>query len=133
MTVKVLSKDDIIQANDLPREFVEVPEWGGGVWVYGLSGTMRDAYELMVIGKADSDRTVNLRNFRARFCALVMRGEDGNQLFSDKEAHELGKKYGKVLDRIKDIGERLSGIGAEEVEELEGNSDADPSDDSTSD
>ncbi len=41
----LLTKDDILGADDLATEDVEVPEWGGCVRVRALTGTERDAFE----------------------------------------------------------------------------------------
>ena len=42
--MNILSKDAILAADDLPRETVHVPEWGGDVYVRTMSGTDRDAF-----------------------------------------------------------------------------------------
>ena len=41
----VLSKEQILQADDLKTETVEVPEWGGDVLLRELRGRERDAFE----------------------------------------------------------------------------------------
>ena len=39
-----LSRDAILQREDIKTEDVEVPEWGGTVRVRGMSGVQRDAF-----------------------------------------------------------------------------------------
>lgn len=51
----LLSKTDILCANDLQTEDVEVSEWGGAVRVRSFTGRERDAFEA----------SVNLRAHRA--------------------------------------------------------------------
>ena len=61
-----LSADDILNADDLPREPVEVPEWGGTVLVQGMSGTDRDRFEAAMLNKesrrAENETWMNLRD-----------------------------------------------------------------------
>jgi len=40
-----LNKEQILRADDLKTEEVDVPEWGGSVRVRVLTGTERDAFE----------------------------------------------------------------------------------------
>ena len=40
-----LTRDAILEAEDIETEEVAVPEWGGNVLVRGLSGTQRDIWE----------------------------------------------------------------------------------------
>ena len=49
--MNILSKDAILAADDLPRETVHVPEWGGDVYVRTMSGTDRDAFETSLIAR----------------------------------------------------------------------------------
>ena len=44
-----LSRDTILQREDIKTEDVEVPEWGGTVRVRGMSGVERDAFEASLI------------------------------------------------------------------------------------
>ena len=47
--MKLLSRDEILAASDLTKELVEVPEWGGSVYVRAMTGTERDSYEESVL------------------------------------------------------------------------------------
>lgn len=139
--VVILSKEAILAANDLEKELVEVPEWGGAVYVRALTGTERDAFEASLVNervvrrgrKSETTRETNLRNLRARLCALTMCDEEGNRLFGDSEVHELGKKSASALNRVFEVAQRLSGLSEGDVEELAGNSGETDSDDSYSD
>ena len=50
--VVFLNREAILAAEDLPRELVEVPEWGGAVYVRALTGAERDQFEASKIGRA---------------------------------------------------------------------------------
>ena len=114
--VGVLDRGAILGATDLPLERVEVPEWGGAVYLRTMTGTERDAFDAEVLS-AD-DRHVNAR---ARLVVRVLVGEDGARLFADEEAAALGAKSAAVLNRLFDVACRLNGFGADAAEESEKN------------
>jgi len=116
----VLSKEQILQADDLKTETVEVPEWDGEVLLRELRGRERDAFEE---GSMDKQRNVTMTNMRARLVALSAINEEGERLFSAKEANELGNKSATALNRLFEVCCRLSGITSDDVDKLEGNSD----------
>lgn len=133
---KLLSREDILQASDLPMERVEVPEWGGYVYVRTLTGAERDEYEsgmLIVRGTGRGAKAqVNMANARARLCALALCDKQGGRLFSEQDVRALGQKSASALDRIYEVAMRLSGLRPEDIEELAKNSPATPNDDSGS-
>lgn len=129
----LLSREQILGADDLKSEDVPVPEWGGTVRVRALSGAERDAYEAGIVTlRGDGSKTVNMKNLRGRLVSLSCVDEDGSRLFTDEDAIALGDKSASALERVFDVARRLSGLSEEDVEELaEGFAPA-PSDGSTS-
>lgn len=133
---KILSRDDILQADDLPKQLEEVPEWGGAVYVRSLTGTERDSFEASVLkfkqnGKGMTRETV-LENMRAKLLVRCLVDADGNRYFADGEVAKLGGKAAKPLDRLFSVAQKINGLTEEDVEELVGNSVPDPNDTSTS-
>jgi hypothetical protein len=120
----VLSRDAIKKAQDWKLEKVEVPEWGGDVYLKTLSGTERDLFE---DGYADQ----KMKNFRARFLALSLCDDNGERLYGDDAASELGTKSSVVLNRLFDKAWALNAFRTEDVDALGNDSPSDPSDDST--
>ncbi len=116
--MKILGKDDILNINDVQKELVKVPEWGGEVWVRGLTGSERDAFEGSVVETRGKNQRVNMTNVRAKLAALSMCDETGKRLFTEKDAYELGKKSASALQRIFAVAQKLSGIGEDEIGEL---------------
>ena len=110
--MNILTKEAILAADDLPREIVPVPEWGGDVYVRTMNGTDRDAFEASLIGKEG-----RLENVRARLVSLAVCDESGSRLFGDADVAALGAKSAKALDRVFAVAQRLNGIGAEQVEQ----------------
>lgn len=87
----MLNKDSILAVNDTPLEAVDVPEWGGSVYVPVLSLSELDAM-------AKLQR--NTDNANALMAVRVIRDERGSRIFTDDDAAALNKKSGKVLLRI---------------------------------
>ena len=109
--MNILSKDAILAAEDLPRETVSVPEWGGQVLVRTMSGTDRDAFEASLLAKDG-----RMENVRARLVALTLCDTEGDRLFDDSEITALGRKSARALDRVFSVAQRLNGIGVDQVD-----------------
>lgn len=109
----------------LPRQAVTVPELGETVWVWGLTGAERDAFECSMTEQRGKKRISNLANIRARFLVLVLRDADGARLFTDGEAAAVGNLPASVLDRLFDVGRALSGMSEADVDELGKGSESD--------
>ena len=129
----LLTRDAILQVQDLPTERVHVPEWGGDVLVRALTGAERDRFEQSIVEQRGKSTRMNLQNIRAKLVALTVVDEQGNRIFKDEDVKWLGNKSAAALDRIFEVAQRLSGLRDEDVEELAKNSESDLSDDSTSD
>ncbi len=120
-----LSKDQILGADDLPREEVRVPEWGGSVWVRSMTGMERDAFESSMLEEKDGkSRATNMRNIRARMAVLCCVDENGDRLFSHSDEKAVGGKSAAALERIFTVAQRLNGLTNDDVEELAGNSES---------
>lgn len=120
---KILGKADILQAQDLQIELVDVPEWDGQVYVRCLTGAERDRFEEGSLRNAGSKaQSVVLANMRARLCALAICDENGARLFSDSDVAKLGEKSAQALNRVFEAAARLSGITQQDIEDLSKNS-----------
>lgn len=111
----ILNKESILAADDLPKQEVDVPEWGGTVFVRTMTGAERDEFEASLFGD-DDKRTFS--NMRARLASLTMVDEDGSRLFNSDETAELGKKSSAALDRVFSAAKDLNKMSGEDVEEL---------------
>ena len=117
----LLSREAILQVQDLPTERIPVPEWGGEVIVRGLTAAERDQFEQSIVETRGKDTRVNLRNIRAKLVVLCCVDEQGNRIFRDEDAEVLGRKSAVALNRVFEVAQRLSGLRPEDVEELAGN------------
>lgn len=116
-----LTAESILASDDTQMELIDVPEWGGTVWIKGLTGKDRDAFEASMIKGRGKTARIDSDNTRAKFCARVMVDEEGETLFKPGDVEALGRKSGRALDRVYEKGMILSGMTDEEVETLEGN------------
>lgn len=119
---ELFSKDEIWAVDDNLYDYVEVPEWGDKkVRIKALSASERDRYE-QSLGKLDKKGNMvpDLTNQRARLVALTMVDGKGNRMVSDTEILKLGSRNAKPINRIYEAAARLSGLGEESAEEVDG-------------
>ena len=81
----LLTREAILQAQDLPTEQVHVPEWGGDVLVRALTGAERDRFEQSIVEQRGKSTRMNLQNIRAKLVALTVVDEQGNRIFKDED------------------------------------------------
>lgn len=112
-----LSKDQIINAQDIFDEEVFVPEWNGYVTITTMPAGERDEWEsTMVTKKEDGTVEGNLANWRANLLSRTMINKKRRLLFPNpQDILALAKKSGKVIDRLYDIAAKLNGIGEKDV------------------
>ena len=113
-----LSRAAILAADDLAKETVSVPEWGGEIIIGTMTGAARDAWEQSIAGQGGK---VNIANIRARMLAYCALDENGNRLFSDADAEALGQKSGAALDRCVRVAQKLNKLTDEDLKEVKGN------------
>ena len=113
----MLTKDQILEANDLPTQDVEVPEWGGQVRVRSMSGADRDAFEAsMVTLDKDGTRQPDMSNLRVKLVALTLVDDAGNRLFDVADVQRLALKSAAALEKVFKAAQKLNGLGAQEAE-----------------
>lgn len=123
---RILTAKDILGADDLSKERVEVPEWGGDVYIRTMTGTERDSWEESILkmnvrtvnGKSVQQTEVIRKNARANLVSRVCCDESGCSLFSPDQATELGKKSSAALDRCWEVAQRLNHLSDDDIEEL---------------
>jgi len=116
-----LSKDDILKAEDLTAEEVDlsgIPGYEGTVLVRGLTGRERDEYEMSIMVEHGGKQVQDFANSRAKLVAKCVVDDDGKRMFSDYDALALGEKSGAMIDLLFDVAARLSGLREKDVKEL---------------
>jgi hypothetical protein len=109
----ILSRQQILEADDIRIEEVNVPEWGGSVCVRTFSAADRARFEL---------GTDEVRDVRERLAAATICDEAGNLIFTAEDVEALGKKSGAALDRVFARARKLNRLSNKDLEEIQGNS-----------
>jgi hypothetical protein len=131
--MKFLSREQVLQANDLTFEDVLTPEWAPdsldaaakaefGVRVRNLTGKGRGQFIAASVGMkaaqklaaetgvAAPDSTAEIEVKLITMCAV---GEDNVPLFTEADVKALGEKSGAPIGRIAAVAQRLSGLTEE--------------------
>ena len=109
-----LSKEQILAADDMGLKEVDVPEWGGSVFLRVMTVGERDSYENdWMINKSKG-----VENFRSKFLQRVLCDEKGELLFTASEIDLLAKKSARVITRIWDAAMKHNALTDDDVEEL---------------
>lgn len=117
----MLTREAILASQDIKTERVEVPEWGGYVWVKGLSAHEREQFELAATFERDGQRQVSWGQLQARLVAMTVVDEHGERLFSDADVAILATKSAQAIMRIFAVAQRLAALRAEDLDEIRAN------------
>ena len=110
-----LSKNDILNHDDLRIEIVEVPEWGGCVRVATMSAFARDRFEASI---AKIGGGVDMQNIRAKLAIATIVDDNNKPMFNEHDIEKLGQKSCAALDRVFASAQRLNLISDKDVETL---------------
>ena len=122
--------DDALDLDDLAREVVEVPEWGGSVIITTMTGAQRDAWEQSLVDL--KTKQADVRNVRAKLVVACAVDESGAPLFTAADVEALGQKSASALQRCAAVAQRLNALSEQALEDAKGNSSSAQSDGSTS-
>ena len=109
--IKSLSAEAIMRSSDNEMQELHIAQWGGSIYVRGVTCAERDELDKLLNGKAPDVSKARLR-IVTRCCCDA----DGNQLFSVEDEAWLAKKSNRIIEAINELAMRLSGIGANEEE-----------------
>ena len=112
----ILTREEIMNLDDLPVEVVEVPEWGGEVKVRGMSAEERVRWADKVKGEDGKNIDVEKAGYYAIVVGVV------EPKFDETDVAWLRKKSASALDRIANRWLALSGLGTEALVEGRKNS-----------
>ncbi len=133
---RALTATQILDADDLLSERVEVPEWGGYVIVRTMTGGEKDRFQMATLSQHKGQIVTDLkkmRHFRTRAVSLCAANDQGERVFTDAQVEKLAKKSAVALDRVYAVASRLNGLAEDSKRELEKNSEPSPEDASISD
>lgn len=101
-------RDRILNADDVPSELVDVPEWDTKLLIKGMTGRERnDLYERI---KGNDDRNVFMSEL---ILTTACDPNTGDLLFEPADRDMLSTKSASALARVFRVAMRLSGLGAD--------------------
>ena len=125
----LLTKDDYFAAEDLPLVAFPMPEYGPdpetgeerGFWIRTQSADERCSMEISFAGQDPRD---DPRKFRTTVVALCTVDANGVRMFEVADAKAMLSKAAGPFERLCTAICALNGFSKKDVEELEGNSEA---------
>lgn len=117
-----LTREQILQAQDIQTVPVEVPEWGGVVYVKTLTALERSTLEkeLVEMRANGSPGRIRLEKLRGALVALASCDENGQRLFSEKDIPAIEQKSAAAVDRIVEAAQKAAAMNAGDIDELAG-------------
>jgi len=119
-----MTKVGLLALADSKPTRVDMPD-GQHVFVRVMEGFERDEFERLLSG----DKMASMRTWLTVHCAC---DANGKRLFKDSDFPDVGKIVSTALDPIWTGAFKANKLGVKDVEDLLGNSDGSPSDDSGS-
>jgi hypothetical protein len=123
-------RDKILAAQDIPAEVVAIPEWGVDVLVRGMSAG--DRITLMQNAFDQTTQQVNMSIvYPDVVVACTFDPESDEAVFSEADKSAILAKSSAAVERLANVGLRLSGIGKDEQDAAGKDSSNTPNDDSS--
>lgn len=109
----------IFAVDDVEIEKVELPEpYKGHIYMKNMDGDEWDTYQDSIVDKDDDgNRTLNLKQSRAKMITRCACNEKGELIFTDGDIPTLCKKSAKLLEHLTKVAQRLNGMGEEKKKE----------------
>lgn len=117
----LLTKDQILQAEDLDTKDVYVKPWNGYVRIRTMTAHERDRFEQQMFSNKGGKKE-RMDDIRATLVSLTVVDEDGKRMFSDKDVKALSKKSAAALDKLFAEAQSLNAVSDDDVEDLAKNS-----------
>lgn len=123
-------RDQILNAQDIPHETVTVGEWGDAVIeVRGMTAAERT--RLMELAQGDDDK-LNVKTIYPQIViATCFDPETDAQIFTDADEALLLQKAATALDKVAEVGMRLSGFTEKAVDKAGKDSSSTPAEGSS--
>lgn len=128
-----LTRDQILQANDIPTREVDCPEWGGSVLVRALSlKEVNEWRRSMLVESKTKDKFGNVKTdltfnqsaaelANAEMLAIAIVDEQGKRVFAKEDVAALSAKHPAPLERLVKVVMEISGLTPTAAEDAEKN------------
>jgi hypothetical protein len=114
-----ITREELLKLSDRKVEKVEVPEWGGHLYVRNMTAAERVEYDHWILGP---DGMPAIEGVRVKLAIMTCCDEKGERLFKREDYPTLSERDGAAITRIFNVSLHLSGMGrnalAERIQEL---------------
>jgi hypothetical protein len=115
-------KSKVLGAVKLKEETILVEEWkskefDGQVVVRELTSRQRDFFESQFVPERKNGKA-NMADFRAKFLVNCLYTVDGEKMFDKTDVEALAEQPSGIINAIFEVGQRISGMGEKDVDEL---------------
>lgn len=125
-----LTREGVKTAADLKRERLDVPEWGGYLFVRTMTASEKERWENKQFRTKGKDVEMNMKNLTTSLAIETCVDENGMKLFTADDVDMLNGKSCVALHRIFEKAMDMNRIAKQDVDELVKNSETTPADDS---
>ena len=102
-----LDKATILSRAKPKVQEIDLPEWGGSVFLREITAGQRDRYDAWQIEQSGASKYYDIR---ARLLVLCICDPDGNRLFSDNEMVEITNLPAQAIDKLWDAACHIVGL-----------------------
>lgn len=110
-----LSKEQILQADDLKTIDLNVPEWGGSVRIRTMTGEARQQFQEAI----NAPKGKLPKNVMEALLVSCLVDDAGGQLFSAEDIEALSRKNSSVLQRVWEAAAELNGLTERSIKDIE--------------
>lgn len=122
-----LNKDQIFAINDYKIERVDVPEWGGHVYVKVITAKQREVWENTVVTGSKEEGALTSCELRILLVLMSCCDEAGNLLFTVNDFEALKAKSIVAFDRIYEASCKFNVVTRASIEDEKKDSEKTPS------
>jgi hypothetical protein len=109
-------REKIFAADDIQTETVEVPEWGVTVEVRGMNGS--DRSRILELAAAADDGKIGIGSMYVEtVITSTYDPKTGERVFTDADREMLMTKSASAIDRLAQVGMRLSALSGDAQDE----------------
>jgi hypothetical protein len=124
-------RDKILNTTDIPSEMLSIPEWNVEILVKGMSAG--DRLHLQKISyDQESGQVLMEKMYPDIVVSCCYDPETGEPIFTDDDKDAILAKSSAAVEKIAEVGLRLSGLGKDSQDEAGKGSSPTPNDDSSS-
>lgn len=117
--IVLLSRAQMLNADDTVYDYVHVPQWGGHVRIKSLTAGERERYEESTMTRVQTPDGMTkeqvLLGIRAKLVVLAVVDEKGQAVFKKEDAPVLLRKNTAAVQLVYEAIQRLSGMRKADV------------------